>query len=98
MRLITTAGGGIPPHTSLNKDQMSNSDVPQAVKDAARLILERDGGTIIHIGRYKGGQIYSAFIEGAQTGFPTVYSFDGVSAVELPTSESLRLLSLLCED
>lgn len=77
---------------------MSNSDVPQAVKDAARLILERDGGTIIHIGRYEGSQIYSAFIEGAQTGFPTVYRFDGASAVELPTSESLRLLSLLCED
>lgn len=77
---------------------MSNTDVPQAVKDTARLILKQDGGTIIHIGRYKGCQIYSAFIEGEQTGFPIVYSFDGVSVIELPTSEGLHLLRLLCKD
>lgn len=77
---------------------MSKRSIPEAVKEAASFILSCEGGAVEYIGTHKGEEIYLASIEDGPTGFPEVYAFDGASVTELPTSEGMYLIGLLCED
>lgn len=77
---------------------MSKRSIPEAVKEAASFILSCEGGVVEYIGTHEGEEIYMASIEDDPTGFPEVYAFDGSSVTELPTSEGMYLIGLLCED
>ena len=84
-------------HLSANI-KMDKRSIPEAVKEAASFILSYEDGIVEYIGMYKGKEIYIACLKDGASGFPEVYSFAGMSATELPTSEGMRLIGLLCED
>lgn len=82
----------------MDKKQELIKQCPQPVLDKARDILNYDGGFVKYIGEYQGEEVYYSAIEGAFTGFPFVYLFDGNIVTELEPHEGLRISSLLIKD
>lgn len=65
-------------------------DVPSIVLEKAKFLLER-GGSIKYIGRLRGNDIYYGAIEACETGFPSVFIFDGHSVKEVNGFEALTI-------
>lgn len=71
-------------------------EIPQAVKDQAKELIETFGENFEKLGIYQGKQAYRfVFPEGSRTGFPFVYLFDEQTmSVEVVTGiKAIALLS-----
>lgn len=72
-------------------------DVPSIVLDKAKFLLDR-GGFVKYIGSSKDGDIYYGAIEDCDTGFPSVFIFDGHSVREVDGFEALAISQSFFED
>ena len=72
-------------------------DVPSIVLEKAKFLLER-GGFVKYLGRSKDGDVYYGAIENCETGFPSVFIFDGHLVKEVEGFEALAILRLFFED
>ena len=72
-------------------------DVPSIVLEKAKFLLER-GGFVKYLGRSKDGDVYYGAIENCETGFPSVFIFDGHSVKEVEGFEALAISRLFFED
>lgn len=72
-------------------------DVPPIVLEKAKFLLER-GGFVKYIGSSKDGDIYYGAIEDCDTGFPSVFIFDGHSVGEVDGFEALAISQSFFED
>lgn len=68
-----------------------DSDIPHIVLEKAKEILLMDGGSIKHIGSLDGREVYYAYVDGAETGFPSVFLFDGRDVEEIYGFEALNI-------
>ena len=72
-------------------------DVPSIVLEKAKSLLDR-GGFVKYIGSSKDGDIYYGAIEDCDTGFPSVFIFDGHSVREVDGFEALAIAQSFLED
>ncbi len=79
-------------------------DVPSIVLEKAKFLLER-GGFVKYLGRSKDGDVYYGAIENCygaiencETGFPSVFIFDGHLVKEVEGFEALAISRLFFED
>ena len=72
-------------------------DVPSIVLEKAKFLLDM-GGLVKYIGRSKDGDVYYGAIEGCETGFPSVFIFDGHYVREVNGFEVFAILEPFLED
>lgn len=77
---------------------MKKKEIPQAILEACKDILEYDGGCVEYIGKHEGKEAYYAYIENALTGFPHVYLWDGKQVYITSKHEGLTIASECIED
>lgn len=72
-------------------------DIPSIVIEKAKFLLDK-GGFVKYLGRSKDGDVYYGAIEGCDTGFPSVFIFDGHSVREVNGFEALAVSRPFLED
>lgn len=72
-------------------------DVPPIVLEKAKPLLDR-GGFVKYLGRSKDGDIYYGAIESCDTGFPSVFIFNGPFVREVNGFEALAISRPFLED
>lgn len=77
---------------------MANKKIPQKILAEVADILADEGGFVKYIGKYKGKEVYYAAIEGALTGFPYVYLFDGENVINVEPIKGLDITAALIKD
>ena len=72
-------------------------EIPQAIKDAAKELIELYGDNILYVGQYSNNDIYQfQFPEDSDTGFPFVYLLNKDETIEKITGpEALDLLQAI---
>lgn len=71
-------------------------EIPQAVKDEVKGLLEGGKGELVYIGQYENHEAYQFMTGGKKlTGHPVIilYLREGDMAYEVPSSDSLEVLS-----
>ena len=75
---------------------MKEQEIPSAVLDAAKGLIDMYGVHFNYLGQYNGADTYVyKFPEDSCTGFPFVYLLDGDSITEVTGSIALHIISLL---
>lgn len=73
--------------------------IPEAVKTAAKPLIDRYGLSVDYLGEYKGGQAYIyQFPEDSDTGFPFVYLYKGDTVKEITGFDALDIVNLFVEN
>ncbi len=65
-------------------------NIPSIVLEKAKFLLDR-GGFVKYLGRSKDGDIFYGAIEGCDTGFPSVFIFNGRFVREINGFEALAI-------
>ena len=71
-------------------------DIPQAVKDKAKELIESFGEDFVNLGLYQGKQAYKfVFPKGIRTGFPYLFLYDEQTkdADKITGIEAMRIIS-----
>lgn len=71
-------------------------DIPSAVKEEVKYLLEHEGGDIVHIGQYQDYEVYRYFFpENVRTGYPIVvlYHQESATAYEVPAEDGLQIIT-----
>lgn len=71
-------------------------DIPSAVKEEMKYLLEHEDGEIVHIGQYQGHEVYRYYFpDNVMTGYPIVilYHQESATAYEVPGEDGLKILA-----
>lgn len=72
--------------------------IPKAIAEVAKETLEAEGGFVKYLGVYQGKEVYYSAIDGACTGFPDVFLYDGSDIEWVGGFDALTLASLFIKD
>jgi hypothetical protein len=78
---------------------MKEKDIPRAVIETAKSLVEQYGAHFSYLGRYENADAYVyEFPEDSCTGFPFVYLLEGSTATEITGEIALHIINLTIED
>lgn len=74
-------------------------NIPEQIKNEARLLIEQYGDSFEYLGNYEGQDAYVfQFPENSDTGYPFVYLYDGKNVDEITGPLALDIIDSFVKD